>query len=334
MPNKNFTVYQLYFEGPLHIGDVRPDDYGNSEQFIRSDTMMAALTAMLGKRGMLSFDFNGLLPFQISSLFPFTTGEGGMPVYFFPKLMKRLPLTLEQPGLAKKMKKLKWLDKVYFEAQLGDIPLSGFGKNGDSDLQGDFCTAHPLGKDGFIQPQISQRVTIPRDRTFEADPTPFYMERLMFQENSGLYFLADGEDLSQIDAALDLLQYEGLGTDRSVGNGAFRYDKSTLSLRVPEGAKYSTNLSLFCPESAGQLSEMLADKASYDFLKRGGWITTEGFQSYRKKAIYMFTEGSVFNGSTTHAGRKAIDVTPNATFIGLPHKIWRNGHSIFLPVKM
>lgn len=333
MPDKTFTTYRLYFKGPLHIGDVRPDDYGNSERFIRSDTMIAALTAMLGRRGMLPDDFDGVMPFQISSLFPFTTDVDGTPIYFFPKLMKRLPSRHEQVGLAKKMKKLKWLDKPYFEAQLGDTPLSGFGEGGDGDLQGIFCTAHPLDQ-GFMQAQVSQRVTIPRDRAVEVDPKPFYMERLLFKQQSGLYFLAEGGNHDWLESALDLLQHEGLGTDRTVGNGAFTFEKGTVTLQVPEVAEYSTSLSLFCPENERQLSAMLADGASYDFLKRGGWITTEGFQSYRKKAIYMFTEGSVFCGQVQHAGRKAIDVTPDASFIRLPHKIWRSGHSIFLPVKM
>lgn len=333
MTDKTFTTYRLYFKGPLHIGDVRPDDYGNSERFIRSDTMIAALTAMLGRLSRLPADFDGVMPFQISSLFPFTTGVDETPIYFFPKLMKRLPSGQEHAGLAKKLKKLKWLDKPYFEAQLGNIPLSGFGEGGDGDLQGIFCTAQPLN-DGFMPQQVSQRVTIPRDRTFEEHPIPFYMEQLLFKKGSGLYFLAEGEDLSQLEAALDLLQHEGLGTDRSVGNGAFEYKQGTITLSVPDASEYSTNLSLFCPENKGQLSAMLADGASYDFLKRGGWITTEGFQSYRKKAIYMFTEGSVFCGQVQNAGRKDIDVTPDATFIRLPHKIWRSGHSIFLPVKM
>jgi CRISPR/Cas system CSM-associated protein Csm4 (group 5 of RAMP superfamily) len=74
--------------------------------------------------------------------------------------------------------------------------------------------------------------------------------------------------------------------------------------------------------------------SSYDTLKRSGWITAEGYQTFRKKGVYMFAEGSVFKGDASPKGRKAIDITPDAEFIKLPHKIYRCGESIFLPVKL
>lgn len=335
MPKKSFQTYRLYFQTPLHIGDVRPEDYGNSESFIRSDTLIAAVTAMLGKTGKIEDNFDGQFPFRVSSLFPFTTIEKEL-CYFFPKLSKRMPVVTvkDQPlEYTKKLKKLKWLDQFYFEAQLNEKEFEQFGNEKQEDIQGEFCSQVKLPKDGFITRQVSQRVTIPRDRAGGEDPAPFYMERLLFREGSGLYFLVEGSDFAALEDALNLLQHEGLGTDRTIGNGAFTWEKGTIDLELPE-SDICTNLSLFCPEGQDQLRNMLSDDASYDTVKRGGWITTEGFQTYRKKGVYMFTEGSVFHGDAAPKGRKAIDVTPDASFIQLPHKIYRCGESIFLPVKL
>jgi CRISPR type III-A-associated RAMP protein Csm4 len=331
MSKRTFTTYLLYFKTPLHIGDVRPDDYGKSETFIRSDTFVAAITAMLGKMERIAETWNGKFDFQISSLFPFTTVENEA-VYFFPKLSK--PFLLQKEiSFAKKMKKLQWIDVHYFETQLNDFPFDDFGDDKQSHIQGAFCSKHKISK--FIESQVSQRVRIPRERALDENPDPFYMERLFFKEGSGLFLLAVGDDFKLLEDALNLLQYEGLGTDRTVGNGAFEWKKKTLEILVPEG-DYCTNLSLFCPEDKSQLENMLDEKSTYDLIKRGGWITTEGFQTYRKKAIYMFAEGSIFKGNSDKKGTPNIDLTPDATFIEtqLDHKIYRSGQSIFLPVKI
>ncbi|MEZ5040687.1 MAG: type III-A CRISPR-associated RAMP protein Csm4 [Saprospiraceae bacterium] len=337
MPKKRFRVYRLYFNTPLHIGDIRPDDYGNSESFIRSDTLLAAITAMLGQCGKIDQAFDGNFNFQISSLFPFTTIEDTV-IYFFPKLSIPLPLKTK-PGelisFAKKLKKLQWLDFDYFEAQLNQREFEVFGDKDQKDLQGKFCSSKKLPD--FITPQIAQRVTIPRDRSNGEDPTPFYMERLFFQSGSGLFFLAEGKDFGLLEDGLELLQYEGLGTDRTIGNGGFKFEKEDeeLELEIPSST-YCTNLSLFCPEDSAQLEKMLHENATYDTIKRGGWITTEGAQTLRKKAVYMFTEGSIFSGDASPKGRKVINLSPDAAFIEkkLPHSIYRCGHSIFLPVKL
>jgi CRISPR type III-A-associated RAMP protein Csm4 len=337
MLKKTFQTYSLYFQMPLHIGDVRPDDYGNSESFIRSDTLMAAITSMLGKIGKIGDDFNGQFSFRVSSLFPFTT-IGDKVHYFFPKLSTAMPVKTEKDKpleYAKKLKKLKWLDLHYFEAQLNQHEFNQFGNEAQKDIRGEFCSTAALPEDGFVTKQVSQRVTIPRERVEGEDPTPFYMERLFFGQGSGLYFLVEGTGTDILEEGLNLLQYEGLGTDRTIGNGAFTWNKDTIELEIPE-SDFCTNLSLFCPESKSQLEEMLNEKSSYDTLKRSGWITAEGYQTFRKKGVYMFTEGSVFKGDAKPKGRMAINITPDADFIktSLPHKIYRCGESIFLPVKL
>ncbi len=340
MPKKSYKTYRLYFKAPLHIGDIRPNDYTNSERFIRSDTFIAAISAMLGKLGKLEDKWNGFLPFRVSSLFPFTKEEDKV-IYFFPKLSKALPLEENNAPITyvKKLKKIQWLDSSYFEKQLNQIPIKYFGDEEQKDLQKEFCSGYTLSE--FMTTQISQRVSIPRVRNapkaqaaeeedITGEPTPFYVERLFFREDSGLYFIAEGEDFGLLEEGLTLLQHEGLGTDRTVGNGSFEWELDSITINLPE-SEYCTNLSLFCPETKKQLTKMLAAEASYDIIKRGGWITTGSYQSLRKKAIYMFTEGSIFSGDDTPKGRAAVDITPD---LPLKHNIYRNGNSIFLPVKL
>ncbi|MCB0596839.1 MAG: type III-A CRISPR-associated RAMP protein Csm4 [Lewinellaceae bacterium] len=331
MSRLSFITYRLSFTTPLHIGDIRPEDYGTTERFLRSDTLHAALMACWAKLGEPIPD-SGDPGFFISSLFPFATVEDE-PVYFFPKLMKPFDLGDGPIGYAKKLKRLQWLDQHYFECQLNNISVNGFGGENQPHLTGSFACREKAGE--FITSQVSQRVTIPRQREKDNEPVPFYMERLYFKKGAGLYFLFQGDSTAarKLEKALNLLQYEGLGTDRTVGNGAFCFTKGTIGLDVPDSSPHSANLSLFCPESSRQMESMLGQGAAYDFLKRGGWITTEGAQTIRKRAVYMFKEGSIFQMDQPTAGRAAIDLSPTEDFMQLGHKIWRNGSSIFLPVK-
>jgi CRISPR-associated protein Csm4 len=97
---------------------------------------------------------------------------------------------------------------------------------------------------------------------------------------------------------------------------------------------------MFIPESGKQLKGMLAgEKVSYDFARRGGWITTPPFNAYRKNVIYAFMPGSVFSlklDDDVDIKGKIVDLKPDVTFGEQKpeHPIWRNGKSIFIPIKM
>lgn len=325
-----FKVYRFHFCTPLHIGDARPDDYGNSERFIRSDTLHAAVMATWATIGEEIPEESGV-GFHISSLFPFFKDKQEKIHYFFPKLMSSFNLGEGAVDYAKKLKKLKWLDQKYFERQLQGAFID-FGGDGQPDIQGEFASASKVKP--FMEPNITQRVTIPRVRTEKQDPVPFYMERLYFKGDAGLFclFRGDDEQKQKFERALTVLQYEGLGTDRAVGNGAFHFEEDSIAIDVPKSATYRTNLSLFCPQNRDQLEKMLDETASFDFLSRGGWLTTARAETYRKKSIYMFKEGSVFHFDQDVAGRSSVNLTP--TGVNLEHKVYRNGSSIFLPVKL
>ena len=229
MGSHTFKVFKLHFTTPLHISNEK-DDYGISLKSIESDTMYAAITATLDKLGE-KIPANGDLGSSISSLFPFyQRDKDSDAVLFFPKPLKQPLINIPDSTLRKLVKKISWMDKEYFEKHINGTPI-----NVEEDIKniaGEF-----LLKDKSILPNngkfISSQVDIHArvDRKGE-DTRPYYMDRLYFKDYSGLYFLAEG-DTALIEKALDLLQHEGIGTDRNVGNGAFEYTIEKCHITIP-----------------------------------------------------------------------------------------------------
>jgi CRISPR type III-A-associated RAMP protein Csm4 len=323
-----YRAYFLNFDAPLHLSDHKPDSYETSESFLRSDTIVAALMAAWGKIGLKDWIGDGIMPFTVSSAFPFYQKGKMQPLLFFPR--PKMPFKVQdQEGLvAKDVKKVKWIDQTHFERMIN-------GKSIDMNniLHGDYMTGEDFFDD-FMVKQVSERVTIPRDRSAE-DSKPFYMERIYFQDG-GLYFLAMGDHLDRINKALDFLQHEGIGTDRNVGHGFFTYTYKDIELSIPENTQYSMSIGLYCPVSKNVLQEDLGEKAAYDMVKRGGYITKEGYQTLEKNSVYMMTEGSVFQKSVSIDGHPNIDLTPTNIPESLrpPHRIFRCGRTLFIPVKI
>lgn len=333
MAKQKFNVYKLHFTSPLHLGDAR-DDYGISLKTIASDTMYAALISSLAKMGEKIPD-DGDLGCTISSLFPFyQKDKETKAVLFFSKPFKQiLPTTGKAMEERKKVKKVVWLDATYFSKVLNGGQL--FEEDAIFDnIRGEYLTACDLDKD-FIVSQVSPRVTVSRDG--QEDAKPFYMDRIMFKGYSGLFFIADG-NVESLEKALNLLQYEGIGTDRNVGNGYFEYDKDSIELEIPDNADFAMSLSSFVPESKEQLYAMLNDEdVAYDFQRRGGWITTPPYNTLRKNVIYSFTAASVFKSECVGLEAKGcvgIDLKPDIISEDNLKHIWRCGRALFLPFKV
>lgn len=329
-----FKIYKLRFTTPLHIGDERAD-YGTSLQTIHSDTLYAAMISVLAKIGY-KIPNTGDFGFTISSLFPYYEKDNKA-VYFLPKLkLQSIPAKKLQDKV-KKIKKIEWLDIEFFNQLINGEKL--FDDSFDTDLlnNGKYLTKHTIDKD-FISKEVNPRVTVSRD--FSEDAEPFYMERLYFKDDSGMYFIAIGDDdkLKTIDTALEILKDEGIGTDRTIGNGFFEFSNSEIELDLPASDKV-TNLSLFLPENQEQIDELLkGDNIAYDFQKRGGWITDAGLNTFRKNTVQMFSEASVFSKneivSKEFVSGNMVDLKPNIAFKKIEHPIWRSGKSILIPVKI
>lgn len=331
-------IYKLHFTAPLHISDQH-EDLGNSQKIIHSDTLYAALMACLAKMGE-SLPEDGDLGFTVSSLFPyFQKEENSSPVYFLPIPMKAKQADLTDASMAKKVKKVQWVDSALFSTVLsGDSLFDETGKYIPY-IQGNYLTSYNLPEDvngskEFVRSEVSQRVTL-KSRTGEEDAKPYYVDKILFRHHAGLYFIAEG-NTTLLEKALSILSMEGIGTDRNVGFGFFEYTADTIKIDLPTNANHLLSLSLFIPESKEQLSALMnSDQVAYDFVRRGGWITTYPYMTLRKNAIYGFLPGSVFSKCTdgTIIG-KIVDLKPEVADVEIEHHVWRNGKAIMLPINL
>lgn len=333
-----FNLYKLHFTSPLHISD-RKNDYGTSLKVIQSDTMYAALTACLAKIGEKIPD-GGNLGFTISSLFPYYQESGNTsPIYFLPMPLQTHMPELKDVSLAKKVKKVQWVDSKLYSIILQGYSLFEVFEDYINKIQSSYLTNEmlPTAGDGsceFIKSEVFQRVR-KEDRTGQEDSLPYYVDRLTFSNMSGLYFLVIG-DSKLLDKALKLLALEGIGSERNVGFGFFEYEKDTIDIEIPTNAGYQVSLSLLIPETPEQLRQLLsADKVAYEFERRGGWITSYTESVLRKDAVYGFLPGAVFCNTCKEKIGKIVNLQPYKEDKALlPNPIWRNGISIMLPINL
>lgn len=354
-------LIKFHFRTPLHIGSVR-QDYGISETMLHSDSIYSAIISAWATLGLDIPDLkNGKdLGFTISSLFPFYQKNKELnPIYFFPK-----PLGLIQPETYethKQIKKIKYLDFESFKEVLkgnfqpktnsknieGDFYLSDKNKN-EEDCEKKNKVKN-FDKD-FMDSEVYARNRVPRYGEVDENNNPvetriYYIDRIFFKGDSGLFCVAQFENTdieNKVMGALRYLQDEGIGTDRHVGNGLFEIEANDFEGFISE-SNYALNLSLFCPQDKSSLEKMLDEKSQYEILKRGGWISTEPYLTYRKKSVYMFKEGSIFNTQDLQGfenlkglkvGGKTVDLKPENTPETVNHSVYRVGKSLFVPIKL
>ena len=331
-----FKICKLHFTSPLHIGDRHEDD-GSSLKIIHSDTLYAALLACMAKTGQMIPE-DGDLGFTVSSLFPyFQRGKDSRPIYFLPMPMKAQPTELNDISMAKKVKNVQWVDVPFYEKILFGI---GFSEAFIPNIQETYLTSEQLPQDNngsseFVRSEVSQRVMLD-SRTGEEDALPYYVDKILFKYESGLYFIAEG-DTAMLEKALEILSIEGIGTDRNVGFGFFDYSIDELTIELPNQANHQVSLSLLIPESKDQLNKLMdSEDVAYDFTRRGGWITTFPYTTLRKNAIYGFLPGSVFSLKDDDCSviGKIINLKPEIGEITPDHPIWRNGKAIMLPINL
>lgn len=118
MPKQIFTAVKLHFgRSVLHLAKGK-EDYDQSEQVLHSDTLKSAIfVAALHLYPENADEDTGkqfLEAISLSSAFPFYGGE-----YFFPKPMTKTQtmagMKEDDPKQSKKLKKLSFLGKSYFE---------------------------------------------------------------------------------------------------------------------------------------------------------------------------------------------------------------------------
>ncbi|MBY5959776.1 type III-A CRISPR-associated RAMP protein Csm4 [Membranicola marinus] len=346
-----FSLFRLSFPHGIHIGDEKPDNYSQSQDFIRSDTLYAAFSAVITE--LKGIDEEYIPKFTISSLFPFKEIEGKIE-YFFPRPKMRIGFNEPDKLLdyRKDIKGIQWIGKDFFERIL-------HGQNFTTDEVGRFihdsCFSPSLANENskIYYNEIRERVAIPRHRREDDQPNPYVFDVLHFGKGAGLYFLASETDQDIIEQCLFILKDRGLGTDRNLGLGHFTYVKDDLELKVPDNFSTGINLGLLLPNSSEEWQNWTSEvqinkdgeeiiKPGYELIKRGGWITVPGYQKFRKGSVYMMEEGSILklNGKQSIKakplifGNPGISLKPNiADTVKLP-PVLRCGKSFVIPTKM
>lgn len=334
MPNQ--FIVKLNFTSPLHLARGR-SDYSQSEKVLHSDALKSALFVVaqllydetkLGQYGE-SF-FNGV---HLSSAFPFW----GKYLFFPRPMVDLMPYFDPKEDIEfKSAKKIEYIEQsLYLDFLHG---RKGLWKNdmlagGNCLMPNVFSNDTERKKFKIIEDNLYQHVVVPRYSVDEADADTFYMERLWFQPNAGLFFLVEFSDPDMqpiFEHALNLLADEGIGSDRSTGNGQFAAPKlENFSMEGPADASHTLNLSLFCPTET-ELTKSFMDKASYMLIKRGGYISsaeTSEHTTLLKCPIYMFREGSLFEAPKLEG--KLANLKPSAMS---GHPVWREGRPLTLPV--
>jgi CRISPR-associated protein Csm4 len=342
---KQYKIIRLeHFKGGLHLARGLTNSYDNSLKTLHSDTLKSAIfvcALQLSKENDV-IDKSFLESFKISSAFPFykeTENEDKKYFYFFPKpeLSRPFKFSDNTTDLSDKdKKKINFIGSSIFERYIKNVEKFEFTSE-------ELNFPNLLNNKDYkslIKSDTYQHVAITRDDG--NDSTPYYVDKIYFHSNSGLYFLVetDDETFKKVKSAMQLLADNGIGTDRNTGNGQFEVAFDTMDLEVPDDGNYDLSLSLYCPEKKeiGQL-----DESFYGLTKRGGYISSpqnEENLSIRKRSIYMFTEGSVFPKMENDEVRKGkiVDLKPNDEKLAkkniyINHPIWRDGQPIFIPMK-
>lgn len=323
----DYSIIKLHFTSPLHLSRGQTEFYDKSETVLHSDTIKSAIFSCAKIIYKVEINKDFLSSFSISSAFPFIDNE-----FFFPKpLLNFNPIIRgidDGPKTHKKLKKIEYLTKEVFEhfinGNLQEIDKNQISEN-DKYL---FSSENKVKTVYKTQPQ--QRLVMPIGD--EKNPTPYYLDRIYFNNGAGLFFLIiykDEKTEEKVLNSLKLLETQGLGTDRNVGNGQFKFKQDNISLNLPDEKTLFTNLSLYLPEEKETKSAFDKD-SRYKLLKRGGYISNpedENFLSFRKKSIFMLKEGSVFTSGDLKG--KIENLKPDKVDM---HPVYRDGTSIFIPI--
>ncbi len=153
------------------------------------------------------------------------------------------------------------------------------------------------------------------------------------ESNTGIFFLADGPNLSQLEPVLRLFRHWGFGADRTSGKGFFDIDIQELDLPEPTDANAMLNLSLFrpTPEELTMLDGEDADNRRFQYRieLRGGQVG-DHHRDQPKQAHRYFSEGSVFPLLPALASRHLGGLVHQ---FDQPHPVWDNGFGFMLHLK-
>ncbi|ACY48520.1 type III-A CRISPR-associated RAMP protein Csm4 [Rhodothermus marinus] len=319
--------YYLRFPHGLHVA---AEGFGEESvsQTIASDTLFSAVcvavSRLYGAEGVQHLLEEGAV--VLSSTFPFVGDERFFPrpLSFFPKVPE------EQYALLKRLKKVRYLGQTLFEQVLqGRAP-----EVHEEHLQGPFWSESlPSGR-AIMATHIRPRVAL--DRVTQASQI-YHFAEVYFDREAGLFFLAAfrSDEIQRLfETGLHLLADEGIGADRTMGKGWFRWKREELTIQTPEkeNTAYVMLLSLYNPRPE-EASDIDPSRSHYALITRRGWVTAPGAMTLRRRAVRFFAEGSVLCFKENWIPRGGLVATLSPEDVPeLPFPVWRNGQAMVVPV--
>jgi len=357
--------YHLTFRSGLHLGAHGENPHKVSVS-LPSDSLFAALLDVFGRAGGDPQSFAAPFdaespdpPLLLSSAFPFAGGVRFYPLpvdrrrLFSPeaaqkagKLLKRIQFLSE--GLFRLALQGQRLDDWLFPPDEAGEPRAGLAlqdgalwmaRDEVQRLPEGFRKAvklHALRHHPVFSLAQTPRVTI--DRITSASNI-FQAGRVTFAQGCGLWFgvawrqpdrpVAGQEGPTYRQAfsrALDLLQHDGLGGERSAGYGAFGFTEGqAISLPEPLPGAAAFLLSRYHPRPAELPAALSVPGAAYQLVFVGGWLRTPSGPAQRRKRLALLAEGSLAAPPAYPAG-DLVDVRPEyGGAPSVPHPVYRSG---------
>ncbi|MEE4358510.1 MAG: type III-A CRISPR-associated RAMP protein Csm4 [Desulfococcaceae bacterium] len=321
-------IYKLRFLSALHVDSKGSGEPETAEEFIRSDTLSAALCLAWSD----IFPAPDFLhpPFRLSSAFPYIGNTLLFPIPLWQIWEKT------DPADRKKRKKIRWISQSLLEKVLGGKKIRAEDVSQPSPGIA-FSAAEKIPADPFWKNDERQRVSVDR-LGMQADGGLFFFGLQFFAPECGLWFAADvsAEKQKQMRAALDYLGDTGIGADRNSGLGHFTIAEekewTPATVKNSDGAFL---LSLYNPAPPPEENlQKLLHRSAYGLNTRSGWVVNS---TLGRPPIRVFTEGSCFSGKPKGRVVEMLSGETKAKhkeLAKLPHSAPRDFRALFLPCKL
>ncbi|MCP4351448.1 MAG: type III-A CRISPR-associated RAMP protein Csm4 [Desulfobacterales bacterium] len=296
-------IFKLKFHSGLHVDSKGSGEPEIADDFIRSDTLSAALclawSAIFPDTGK---EFFKLPRFKVSSAFPYIRDIRLFPVPVWPVWKK------PDPARQKELRKIQWISEGIYNQVLDGKEISCtsiFEVSGNAAITAEEKKACPeINESPAWVLTERQRVSVDRMGA-KQEGGLFFFALQFFAPDSGLWFMAeaDTQDYRKLRSALDYLGDTGVGADRNSGLGHFAVIAEQEFQVSQKGEQGWTTLSLFNPGPDENLDNMIQN-AAYGLTTRSGWVnnTTVG-----RPPIRAFTEGSYFSEKP---GGRVVEMLP------------------------
>jgi len=304
----------MRFLSPVHLG-APGSNVETSSHHLPADSLFGALCnawlRLYGESALTQELLADGCPLRLTSAFPFAgEGEEGL---FLPR-----PMLIHTPNAEDAENVREWRQcflvsvPLWLQAARQQVPSRSAIEEDRARLR------RCLG--------VEARPRVALDRATSGSAL-YFCALTHFAKGCGLWFLVDAPDdlLPRLEGAIRLLGEEGVGGERSSGCGRFRPDFAECpTLAVQSGSSYCT-LSPFHP--APPYETLPAKALAYSLIQRKGWVASSDAPQARKKATWMFAEGSVF---AEPLPGHLVDVTPRDDY---PHRVFRYAHPWWVPIQ-